>query len=555
MASTLHVTVRVSEHRHAAFLFRSVTAMTRFRALLATGCLLVAGCTAKGHKEATPALAASAGAPSGSASAEVDAAEYPRGTWRTDPSSLDHVVVSISQILIAYKGATIDPASRWSAKTAPERTREEARSLAVHIASALRSRPEEVGSMVQRYSEEPESRGRKGWTGAWRAADVPTLAVDAYLTLKEGEISHAFQTDNGFHVIKRVKLPADQNVAVDEIVIVHKETPVLPWLRPGRQDTRARAEALDLAQRVLTLARPQPNSFAKLVDEYSDGLSAVDGGDRGTWPWYEPSVNPAAFAAVDSVPVGQVTDIEEDGGTLRIFRRKEAREPTWVSTQEIVVTHSSSVVGISGAPSKRSRKEALALATRVLRELKQAPSRFESLREKYCDHVRCKEPIRLIWMPGNGIPGFDRAVGALQIGQIADTPLETPYGFHVVRRIELPAAESLPQNEHLVFEVPKPPPRTVDFFFDRAPSDVLAGATLAFKPEAIRGLGLSGEKADTFSKILDDLAEAIHSGPLEKRSEIRESTKQALTRVLGESGYSKYCSLRDAWVLREQKKL
>lgn len=546
------MTICVSEIASAVKLLGNVKAA--FRSWSAAGCLLVAGCATNGGEETAPALVARAGTPAASASAALGSTEYPRGTWRTDPDSLWSVVVSASQILVAYKGAAIEPENAWSAKTAPQRTREAARALAVQLAKDLHARPEAFESLVKSHSDEPESRARGGYMGAWRAAKIPTLVLDAYATLKENEISHAFESQYGFHVIKRVPLPADKTVAADEIAIAHNQSPVQPWLRPDRQNTRTREEARELADRVATMAQSDPASFERLVDQYSDGLSAIVSGDRGTWPWYEPSVNPAAFAAVASVPIGQVTGVVEGAGLFRIFRRKPAHPPVWLNTEEVVITHAASIVGMGGSASKRSRKEALALAKRVLRELKQTPSRFASLRDKYCDHVRCREPIRL-WMPGSGIAGFDTAVASLAVGQLADTPLETPYGFHIVRRIELPAAPSLPENEHLVFEVPNPGPRNVDFFFERAPSDVLAEATLAFKPEAIRGLALSREKAEAFGTVLDELASALRREPSAQRAALRTSTKEALIRVLGEADYAKYCRLRDEWVRREQKKL
>jgi hypothetical protein len=270
----------------------------------------------------------------------------------------------------------------------------------------------------------------------------------------------------------------------------------------------------------------------------------------GTWSLYDPSAIPGLLAAITSVPVGGTTGPIEDGGGFRIIRRKPPGGTTWLKSEEIIVTHSGSSLDFRDPVPTRSREEARAIAARLAAKLKRGPSDFAALSAKYCGHFRCKRPMRP-WRQGQGIPGLDDFVAALKIGEVAAAPVETPLGFHVVRRVAV-GPEEIPREDEPAFEIPDPGIQDANFFFAKGSAGQLAAGAAAFKEVATRELALPPDKADRVRRVLDELAESLSSMPAGQRPQIRESTREALVSILGDDGYAKYLALRDRWLRNYQ---
>lgn len=81
-----------------------------------------------------------------------------------------------------------------------------------------------------------------------------------------------------------------------------------------------------------------------------------------------------------------------------------------------------------------ARREAEALATRLAAQLVVEPARFAELAR---DHSQCPSSAQGGSLgqlsPGSTVPEFESALAAMTPGTVAPRPVETRYGFHVVR--------------------------------------------------------------------------------------------------------------------------
>jgi len=83
----------------------------------------------------------------------------------------------------------------------------------------------------------------------------------------------------------------------------------------------------------------------------------------------------------------------------------------------------------------RTREEAEEKARQLLTRLSQEPQLFESVAEMESDGPSANNGGNLgIWNKGAMTPAFDKAVEGLAVGEITPDPVETPFGFHLIRR-------------------------------------------------------------------------------------------------------------------------
>lgn len=87
----------------------------------------------------------------------------------------------------------------------------------------------------------------------------------------------------------------------------------------------------------------------------------------------------------------------------------------------------------------RTKAEALAFAKKLVADITKAPKTFEALAKKHSNGPTGKRGGFLgSWRQGRMVPAFDAAIGKLKIGQISAEPVETPFGYHVMKRMPLP---------------------------------------------------------------------------------------------------------------------
>lgn len=84
----------------------------------------------------------------------------------------------------------------------------------------------------------------------------------------------------------------------------------------------------------------------------------------------------------------------------------------------------------------RTKAEALAFAKKLAAELKKDPGKFEDQAKKHSNGPSAVRGGSLgKWTKGRMVPEFDAAILKMKIGQVSD-PVETPFGFHVIKRID-----------------------------------------------------------------------------------------------------------------------
>ncbi|MGH7145376.1 MAG: foldase protein PrsA, partial [Planctomycetota bacterium] len=113
-----------------------------------------------------------------------------------------------------------------------------------------------------------------------------------------------------------------------------------------------------------------------------------------------------------------------------------AEVPIDANAEEIRITYK----GVPGSQSARTREEALQMAAGMCRQLQKEPGKFEQFVKLFSEapdkaYGGAVGPFR----GGRMSPSFAQAVFSLPIGAIGNLPVETPYGFHIVKRIPMPA--------------------------------------------------------------------------------------------------------------------
>lgn len=83
----------------------------------------------------------------------------------------------------------------------------------------------------------------------------------------------------------------------------------------------------------------------------------------------------------------------------------------------------------------RTKEQARAKAVELTALLKKHPERFAELAKKSSDGPTGRRGGYLgTWPRGRMVPAFDKAIDGLKEGQVTG-PVETPFGFHVIKRI------------------------------------------------------------------------------------------------------------------------
>lgn len=87
----------------------------------------------------------------------------------------------------------------------------------------------------------------------------------------------------------------------------------------------------------------------------------------------------------------------------------------------------------------RTKAEALAFAKKLTAEIKKDPKKFEELAKKHSNGPTGKRGGFLgSWRQGRMVPAFDTAISKLKVNEVSAEPVETPFGFHVMKRMPLP---------------------------------------------------------------------------------------------------------------------
>lgn len=257
---------------------------------------------------------------------------------------------------------------------------------------------------------------------AARNAELATAAARKREALAErfGQQAKALPEPTGEVDPARVPAPGqpvNDRVGLEYFVIHFEGAPV--QMDPMRY---SKAEARDIAERFVALARRPGRDFAALAEAHSDAdshLLPAIGWDSPRLPDYlEPAFR---------LKVGQVSDVVASEVGFWVFHRVPIQS---VNVSHILVSHAQA----RHAVSRRSRGEARKLADSLAARLDDGEPFAELAREYSDDPTTNRQGGRIgELLKGQAEADFERAAFALEAGEISPV-VETGYGFHIIRR-------------------------------------------------------------------------------------------------------------------------
>jgi len=189
--------------------------------------------------------------------------------------------------------------------------------------------------------------------------------------------------------------------------------------------------------------------FAKTAATYSDSSDALTGGDLG---WRNQDRLPQLFLnAVANLKSGQVSAIVQSPNGFHILKlvgQRSADASKTGALPGVQQTHARHIL------IKVNQIVTEADARRKLTELKQRldnqAANFEDLAKLFSNDFSASKGGDLGWIyPGDTVPEFERAMDALQPGQISD-PVESPFGFHLIQVLERKTDDVSKERQRLV---------------------------------------------------------------------------------------------------------
>ncbi|HCY63661.1 MAG TPA: molecular chaperone SurA [Oxalobacteraceae bacterium] len=193
--------------------------------------------------------------------------------------------------------------------------------------------------------------------------------------------------------------------------------------------------------------------FAKLAAASSDADDALKGGELG---WRSQDRLPQLFVdAVANLQPGEVAPMVKSANGFHILKLVGKRTPS-------VVRASSSAAAPTSITQTHARHILIKVnqivssldAQRKLQDLKQRldnkAATFEELARSYSNDLTASKGGDLGWIyPGDTVPEFERAMNALQPGQISE-PIESPFGFHLIQVLERKTEDVSQERKRLV---------------------------------------------------------------------------------------------------------
>jgi parvulin-like peptidyl-prolyl isomerase len=148
----------------------------------------------------------------------------------------------------------------------------------------------------------------------------------------------------------------------------------------------------------------------------------------------------------------------------------------------------------------RTKEEAQALAKTVATELAKDPSKLEEEAKKVSDCPSGPGGGDLgSWIKGMFVPEFEKATEALKVGEVTPEPIETPFGFHVIRRNK--AMEQVEVSARQIVVQWKDALGNADSTITRSKEEALARATEA------------AQKAKADPNAFDEVSKAYNDAP------------------------------------------
>ncbi len=189
--------------------------------------------------------------------------------------------------------------------------------------------------------------------------------------------------------------------------------------------------------------------FAKVAATFSDASDALSGGDLG---WRSASRLPQLFLdATDKLDDGAIAPMVRSANGFHIIKVVGRRSASMVKqgsgnmVQQTRARHILIKVNQIVSPTE-ARRKMLELKER----LDNQAAKFEDLARVYSNDGSASKGGDLGWIyPGDTVPEFERAMNALQPGQVSQ-PVESPFGYHLIEVLERKTEEVSRERQRLM---------------------------------------------------------------------------------------------------------
>lgn len=251
---------------------------------------------------------------------------------------------------------------------------------------------------------------------------VSESEVDNFLAENKGALQREQQEINLAQVLVRIP----ENASAEQIA-----------------QRRQRAEE---AVKLLTEGR----DFANVAATYSDAADGLKGGEIG---WRPLERLPQLFVdAVANVNQGELALVKSANGfhILKVLGKRTVASDAKGGAQPVVVQQTR----VRHILVKVNQVVSAAEARRKLVELKERldnkAASFEDLAKLHSNDLSASKGGDLGWIyPGDTVPEFERAMDALQPGQISE-PVESPFGYHLIQVLERKADDVSKERRRMV---------------------------------------------------------------------------------------------------------
>jgi hypothetical protein len=495
--------------------------------------------TRAARSSAAAASANSTALPSANPTANSRPAAYSKGRWRVLPfDELDRVVVWVSHILIQHSeltpGDTVFGAMDISnGPPASTRPRGAALAQARLIADQARRDPAAFEQLARQHSEDRVTRDAGGSLGGVKATQLPDSFLDALATLKPGEVSNVVESEYGYHVLKRRRLPAAEQVAGSRIVIAYDNRLRLPGQEPVR---RSRTEALERARTAAAAARTGKRSFEAVVAEYSDGLDARQQGDFGVWSVHDPQFMGREIELLSALKVDEISEPMDSRFGFQVFKRTLVTERKPYAMTAVRLQFDST----ASSPDAPSRKKIAKLAQYLIKKLRKDPSSFAALQKEHC----CRDQVDQ-WTLGRGPIGVTDVLEKLDFGQIADAAVVDDVFLVIPKRLDPATVRPKPSPLH---DFPTPDGPDFEKIIRHSNGEAVAAYVRSLRSEATAALDLKEPEKSAFSLLLERLATGLASNyEPDARVQIARLTGQELQVLLGPEKFAAYQRFLNEW--------
>ena len=302
------------------------------------------------------------------------------------------------------------------------RTKEDARKRAEEALAKARDPNTDFKDVVTEYSDDLQGKTRGGAIGQMLNARVnPEFQplADALFGMEVGQVSEIVESPMGFHILMRTPV-----FSAAHILISYKGS-----ARAKPDVTRTKEEAEKLATELTEKAKADGADFAALAKEHSNGPSGPDGGDLGTFP--SGQMVPAFEEALNTLEVGGVVGPVQTQFGFHVIKRTPI---VYLRASHILVVFKDSPAALPDTT--RTKDEAKAIAEKLYTDAIAEGADFAELAKNHSDGPTKVDGGDLgRFQYKDMVPAFAEVAFALKVGEISK-PVETQFGFHVIKRTE-----------------------------------------------------------------------------------------------------------------------